>query len=559
MNKKNFPLDRNKRDFLIFLVKTTGAIWLSRFFPLSFVSGCSNQQTSNQQISNQQTSNQQIKVSYELFPQSVASGDVSQNSAIIWTRTNNDPSPIVWQVAEDQNFEKILIQDVVTPSQDTDFCIKIKVQNLQPGKRYYYRFIKDNLSSPYGTFKTILENLDRIKFAFVSCQDYSNGFYSAWYHLAQEDLDFVVHLGDYIYETVGEPTFQYAQMRKIELNEKGVALYLNDYRKLYKIYRSDRYLQMAHEKFPFYIIWDDHEFANDSFQVGSPDNGKDVFGGIDQPQRRREASRAWWEYMPVDIFFDPKEEDPKKQIRIYRSFRFGSLAKLILTDERLYRSPHPCGEGTFGQRYVALCENIEKTSMLGDEQLDWFLKELSEQEDIIWKVHGNEVCISQMLFGTNSFLNLDQWDGYAGERRKILNYISQNKTKVRNYLVVTGDLHTFVAGNLYDDFQSPKDNVGVEFAGTSITSSNLGALLRVDEKTLEEIEKAILDFNKNLVYFNSRYHGYATCEITKDEAIIEFWRVSSIEEPEVEKTQKFLAKRFRVKQGENKIEDITPK
>jgi len=124
---------------------------------------------------------------------------------------------------------------------------------------------------------------------------------------------------------------------------------------------------------------------------------------------------------------------------------------------------------------------------------------------------------------------------------------------------VTGDLHTFVAGNLYDDFQSPKDNVGVEFAGTSITSSNLGALLRVDEKTLEKIEKAILDFNKNLVYFNSRYHGYATCEITKDEAIIEFWRVSSIEEPEVEKTQKFLVKRFRVKQGENKIEDITPK
>jgi alkaline phosphatase D len=531
MNKKNLPLDRNKRDLLIFLVKTTGGNLALSFLPTLFCF-------------------------WLLKSTNLKSAN---NSAIIWTRTNNDPSPLVWQVAEDQNFEKILIQDVVTPSQDTDFCVKIKVQNLQPGKRYYYRFIKDNLFSPHGTFKTIPENLDRIKFAFVSCQDYSNGFYSAWYHLAQEDLDFVVHLGDYIYETVGEPTFQYAQMRKIELNEKGVALYLNDYQKLYKIYRSDRYLQMAHEKFPFYIIWDDHEFANDSFQVGSPDNGKDVFSGIDQPQRRRDASRVWWEYMPADIFFDPKEEDPKKQIRIYRSFRFGSLAKLILTDERLYRSPHPCGEGSVGQRYVAFCENIEKTSMLGDEQLDWFLKELSEQEDIIWKVHGNEVCISQMLLGKNSFLNLDQWDGYASERRKILNYISQNKTKVRNYLVVTGDLHTFVAGNLYDDFESPRDNVGVEFAGTSITSSNLGSLLRVDEKTLEEIEKKILDFNKNLVYFNSHYHGYATCEITKDEAIIEFWRVSSIEEPEVEKTQKFLAKRFRVKQGENKIEDITPK
>ena len=552
MNRKNFSFDREKRDFLIFLVKTTGAIWLSRFFPLSFVSGCSNQQTSNQQI----------KVSYELFPQSVASGDVSLNSAVIWTRTNNDPSPLVWQLAEDQNFEKILIQDVVTPSADTDFCVKIKTQNLQPGKRYYYRFIKDNLSSPVGTFKTIPENPDRIKFAFVSCQDYTNGFYSAWYHLSQDkDIDFVVHLGDYIYETVAEPSFQYAQIRKIELNEKGIALYLNDYRKLYKIYRSDRYLQMAHEKFPFYIIWDDHEFANDSFQSGSPDNGKDVFGGMEQRRRRLEASRAWWEYMPADIFFDPKEEDPQKQIKIYRSFNFGSLAKLILTDERLYRSPHPCGEGSIGQRYVALCENMEKTSMLGDEQLNWFLEELSkeEAEDIMWKVHGNEVCISRMLLGKDSFLNLDQWDGYSGERRKILNYIAQNKTKVRNYLVITGDLHTFVAGNLYDDFDSPKENVGVEFAGTSITSSNLGSLLRIDEKTLEEIENKILEFNKNMVYINSHYHGYATCEITRDEAIIEFWRVSYIEKPEVEKTQKFLVKKFRVRQGENKIEDITPK
>ncbi len=555
-------IDRSKRESLILLMKATGSFWLLRFFPIGVLSVGSSVVGSSCSSSK---SGKTFEISRELFPQSVASGDVTQNSAVIWTRTNSDPSPILYQIAKDENFENVIYQDVLTPSAQSDYTLRVKVKNLSPAERYYYRFLKDDISSPIGTFKTLPSSPDRIRFAFVSCQDYTNGFYSSWYHLAQEDIDFVVHLGDYIYETAGEATFQYAQLRKIKLPPYNVALTLDDYRTLYKIYRSDFYLQLAHERFPFYIIWDDHEYANDAASCLSPDNGKQVYGQDCQIKRRLEASQVWFEYMPADVYFDPKEEDYKKQIKIYRSFSFGNLATLILTDERLYRSPHPCGEGTVGQRYLAsVCEGIYQTSMLGDEQLDWFKKQLEDAEKggVIWKIHGNEVCISRMILGkTNdgrlSFLNLDQWDGYSGERQKIFDFIVEKN--IKNYFVITGDLHTYVAGELYRNFDDiNSERVGVEFTGTSITSSNLGSLLRVDEKTLENIENTIIKMNQNLKFFNSHYHGYAICELTPEESIVEFWRVSSIEDPIVQRTQKILLKKFRVKKDKNIIEDITP-
>lgn len=539
-------MDRKRREYLLFLMKATGAFWLSKYFPLY---GCS-------------SSGNREKIDLSFFPQSVASGDVTQNSCILWTRTLDAGIPIVCQVSETQDFSNLVFNEVFVPSEASDNTVKVKVSNLKPGTKYYYRFVKDKSSSPVGVFKTIEKNPERIRFAVVSCQDYSNGFYSAWYHISREKIDFVVHLGDYIYETLSEPTFQYAQMRTISLSSgREVALELKDYRELYKIYKSDRYLQMAHENFPFYIIWDDHEFANDSAYTLSPDNGKELWGSDEQKERRLQASQVWYEYLPVDVYFEPKEEDPKKQIRIYRRFDFGSLARLLMTDERLYRSPHPCGEGSLGQRYLASCDKVEQTTMLGQEQLDWFLGELkkAQNDGVVWKIHGNEVCMSQMSFtsreGKISYLNLDQWDGFAGERRKIFDHIVQNS--IKNYFVVTGDLHTFVVGELYDDFLNLKEKVGVEFAATSITSSNLGKLLRMTEKDLETIENSLVSLNKNLKFFNSHYHGYAICDITPEEAIVELWRVSSIEEPEVEQTEKILVKKYRVKKDTNTIEDIT--
>lgn len=549
-------IQREKREFLKFIIKTTGAIWISKYL-----------------LSCGKTI-EPISINRNIFPLSVVSGDVKQKSAILWTKVSEkvgegkNTVPLIVEVAEDIDFAKIVFQDVVEAKKENDFTTKIRVEGFSPGKTYFYRFVYDKDSSPIGRFKTIPEKPERIRFAFVSCQDYTNGFYSAYYHLANEDVDFVIHLGDYIYETAGEATFQYAQLRKISLpyGEK-VALKIEDYRKLYQVYRSDPYLQRVHEKFPFYVIWDDHEFANDCYGANSPDNGKEEYGGIYQPERRKYAHKAWWEYMPAEVEYNPSQSDPTKEIKIWRAFTFGNLAELILTDERLYRNGPPesaeCGGLVRGRYLTKFCNDIlsEERSMLGKEQLEFLLDELKNAEDngVIWKIHGNEVAMSQMLLGREegkgkegfSFLNFDQWDGFWGERQKILRYIHENN--IKNYLVVTGDLHTWFAGELYADFENYQNPVGVEFAGTSITSSNLGSLLRLSEEQFKPLQDKIVEINPNLKFFDSTSHGYAICEITQEKAVVEFWKVSDIENPEVEKTEKILIAKFEVKKDESRI------
>ncbi len=510
-----------------------------------------------------------ISVSRAHFPQSVVCADVDTTSAFLWTRvvSNADKTPLeiplVYEVAEDSGFKKKIAQNIVPAQKESDFTVKVPLTGLSENKKYYYRFLHENNASPSGQFKTLAMNPERVRFAFVSCNDYINGFYSAYHHLAQEDVEFVVHLGDYIYETTGSKTFQADGKRVIQLNEHGFAYTLEDYRNLYKTYRSDPNFQKVHEKLPFYMIWDDHEFSNDCCGAYAFDNGEKIAGGDLQEERRRNASRAYWEFIPGKFEFDPKESDYRKQIRLYRNFQCGKLFQLNMTDERLYRDTHPCGENTVGQRYVASCPKPKETSMLGKEQLDWFLSQMhkAQEEGVTWKIHANEVAMSQMKLSAPTskrkvYLNMDQWDGYAVERKNILSYLRQKD--IKNYLVITGDLHTFVAGGLYEDFSKPENPVGTEFLVTSITSANLGQILKVsDEKALLKIEEGLVSINPNLKYFNSHHHGYAIVELTPEEAIVEYWKVSSIEDPDVKKTTKQLVKKFKVKHGTQMLQDIT--
>ncbi len=511
---------------------------------------------------------QKFTVDRKVFPQSVACGDVDTTGAVLWTRVEpaQDKTllevPLAVQISEDTNFGEKVIQNAVTALKDSDFTVRAPVFNLSSGKKYYYRFLYENASSPVGQFKTSQKSPDKIRFAFVSCNDYINGYYSAYHHLAQEDVDFVVHLGDYIYETTGAKTFQANGKRAIKLNEYGFAYTLDDYRKLYKTYKSDPNFQKVHEKFPFYNIWDDHEFSNDCCGAYAFDNGMNLAGGDFQEERRRNASQVYWEFIPGRFEFHPKETDFAKQIKLYRKFEFGSLFRLFITDERLYRDTHPCGENLIGQRYVASCPKPKETSMLGKEQCDWFLSEMekAQNDGVAWKIHANEVGMSRMLLSPAKtkrkvYLNMDQWDGYTTERQKIFSTIRQKN--IKNYFVITGDLHTFVAGELYEDFSELKDPVGVEFLVTSITSANLGQILKVnDEKTLMQIEQSLVNLNPHIKFFNSHHHGYAIVELSPKEAVCEFWKVSTIEEPDVKKTTKQLVRKFKVKKDTNTMEEI---
>lgn len=314
------------------------------------------------------------------FPQSVASGDPKAASVVLWTRAVDAGSDgdlaLELHVATDEAFvqrvELSAEASQLTATAAHDHCVKVKLQALEAGTFYWYRFIYTAgdgtlYTSKKGRTKTAPAAGDdvKVRFAYASCQDFNGHYYNTYRRLMQlDDLDFVVHLGDYIYETTGNPSFQDAtEGRRIELtdtdgaipfqNEVGTwyaARTLGNYREVYQQYRSDLILQEVHERFPFVIIWDDHEFTDDAHGFtatyhGGEENEEDL-------SRRQAASQAWFEFMPVDYMAgDDYEYDPgvgfPDDIKIWRDLVFGKNMHLVLTDLRTRRNDHLIPEDAF--------------------------------------------------------------------------------------------------------------------------------------------------------------------------------------------------------------------
>ncbi|WP_437775538.1 alkaline phosphatase D family protein [Sorangium sp. So ce1097] len=330
------------------------------------------------------------------FPQSVASGDPKPDSVVLWTRVvdgdRKTDLAVALVVALDEAFTqpvelKLTSSNVaamgsgstrvpVTARAEFDYCVKVKVSGLSPGTTYYYRFYYTTgegcFSSRVGRTKTApAPDADvPVRFAFVSCQDYVGRYFNALAALANQPIDFVVHLGDYIHETTGDPSSQPpAPERKVALSDVNGAIALtsaddvayhaarslNNYRELYRTYRSDRALQRVHERFPVIAIWDDHEFSDDCHGATAT-----YFNGREQEEdeyRRKAANQAWFEYMPVDyragddFRYDRSAEYPE-DISIYRDFTFGKHVHLVMTDLRSYRADHLIPEDAFPGKIV---------------------------------------------------------------------------------------------------------------------------------------------------------------------------------------------------------------
>jgi alkaline phosphatase D len=517
------------------------------------------------------------------FPQSVLSGDPTPNSVMLWTRVQPDAPTanvaVAYQVAKTADFADILTQGTFNTGSETDYTVRIKLTDLEPGTYYYYRFIYDRTSSRVGRTKTApaLDSNTEVKFGFISCQDYTNGYYAVLGLLAQEDIDFVVHLGDYIYETTGED-FQ-GKTRAIQLPDgtdlgggRKFATTLNDYRALYKTYRTDPQMQSMNEMHPLIAIWDDHEFSNDAW--GANGTYSDGRNNELNEARRKAANRAWFEFMPADI---PAYDDSKpfnESIKIYRNFRFGRLLELIMTDERLYRSDHLIPEGpaiaitqkpansSLGSRYLvpkAYFDTLEAAqppiTMLGDTQKAWF-KEKLKNSGAVWKVWGNEVSLIQMLLNLTQFrlppfyLNLDQWDGYNRERRELLQFMRENS--IRNVMAVTGDIHAFFAGNIYenpDDRNQPP--VMVDFTCAGVASQPffyalyngsaaqgsafalLEPILRYNPATdTNGVDGLLLGGNPAMRHARTLAFGYATVRLTAERAEVALKEMQAVDSPQ---------------------------
>lgn len=408
------------------------------------------------------------------FPQSVASGDPRSDSILLWTRVvAASADDVTTGAAADVSIRLILTDadngaslgsnkllsgsyliDTSVPAMAMyDSTIRHRVTALSAGKTYYYQFIAGDVRSNVGRFKTAPAadaDVSQLKFAFLTCQDWSINHWGAFDQIAHsENPDFLVHLGDYIYETVGA-SFQTGSVEARHTSLKlpdgtpnpnstgSYATTLADYRYLYKKYRTDSRLQAVHERFAMIPIWDDHEFSDDCWQDAETyDNGSySATGGdnIHQPSRRRNANQAWFEFMPADVTYNGSVSGIDT-IQIYRDFQFGKLAHLVMTDERLYRTDHVIPEaainpltgqqvGSIGARYMvpqdllsstealklsstaATADPLGAVCMLGKTQRDWW-KSVMKTSTSTWKLWGNEVSLLRMgIDGTNAIATL---------------------------------------------------------------------------------------------------------------------------------------------------------
>ena len=315
-----------------------------------------------------------VAAANDYFPQSVASGDPTATSVVLWTRAvtpdGGIPTRVDLSVATDAAMTDVVATRAIDVDAQYDGVVKVKVDDLMPYSDYYYQFSYGGNSSPIGRTRTApTPDMDvDVRFAVVYCQDYVGRYYNAYLKMLldhDEDIDFIVHLGDYIYETTGDPQFQDpSDERKIEFEDtegaiplgSGDDMYyaaasLSNYRDIYRTYRSDEVLQQVHERWPMVVIWDDHEYSDDNWGATATyfDGRTDEY----DVERKQNAERAFYEWVPIDVGLDQDGEldisaaDLYPNAMIYRDLIYGSNLHLVLTDLRNFRQDHLIREDAF--------------------------------------------------------------------------------------------------------------------------------------------------------------------------------------------------------------------
>jgi alkaline phosphatase D len=520
------------------------------------------------------------------FPLGVASGDPKEASTVFWTRcvpkNGGANANLRLDVATDAAFTAIVALANLNASATYDYTVRAKVTGLAPNTRYWYRFVAGSDVSAIGQTRTAPAAASapaQLRFAWMTCQDWSVNHWAAMDLMAQEDLDFIAHLGDYIYETVGA-AFQSGAAEpahgKITLPNGvagGGAVYANtveDYRTLYRTYRGDARLQELHRKFPMVVIWDDHEFSDDCWR----DHQTYTNANLQQTARRRAANQAWAEYMPVDwgdVSFDLNNA-AYDNIRIYRDFKFGTLLHLVMTDERLYRDDHVVSEASYarmlqhdavngsdsvGSRYfvpqpLLLQFEVADTaalgrapSILGTTQEQWW-KDTMKNSTATWKVWGNEVTLNRMWVDLRTqapapynqlyVVNADGWDGYPAHRAELLGWLGSQA--IRNVVAITGDLHAFQCGVIYDNNDPASGKaVAVDFVSAGISSSSFYQYLAAGAGTTplaplvatpQVFDGVMRANNPAFAYADHDAQGYSVATVTASSFSVVFNKVKPL-------------------------------
>ncbi|MEV7871780.1 alkaline phosphatase D family protein [Streptomyces sp. NPDC088124] len=462
------------------------------------------------------------------FTLGVASGDPRPDSALLWTRLAPRPYEpgsglprtrvtVRWELAHDAAFRRTVRRGEATAHPEFDHSVRVDVPGLAPDRVYYYRFRAGTWLSPVGRTRTAPARHVRtgeLKLAAISCQAYHDGYFTAYRHLADEDLDVVFHLGDYLYEyavnSAGGARDYTDRVLPAHYNHETVTL--EDYRLRYGLYKSDPDLRAAHAAHPFVVTWDDHETEN-NYADDIPEN--DV-----PPEefllRRASAYRAYWENQPLRAPQRPTGPD----MRLYRRLHFGRLAQFDILDTRQYRSDQAYGDGW---RVPGPESEDPARTMTGAAQERWLLDGW-RTSDATWNVVPQQVTFARRRDRTTADfkLSMDAWDGYPASRQRLLDGVEA--AGLANFMVLTGDVHTAYAYDLKKDWDDPASRtLGTEVVATSISSGKDGADRPADWERLTTA-------NPHMRFYNGR-RGYVTVALGARQARADFRSVAAVTVP----------------------------
>lgn len=483
------------------------------------------------------------------FNEGVASFDPTSSKVIIWTRYSGINNKIIWQLASDKKFKNKIREGEVTTDSTRDYTIAVEITELEPDQKLYYRFlnIKEKSVSSTGETITLPENAPSIKLAVCSCSNYQAGLFNTYDAMAKSDADIIIHLGDYFYE-YGVDGFG-ATPESASLNRRHEPateiLSLEDYRTRHKQYRSDKSLQLAHQKKPFICVWDDHEIANDAYKDGAENHDENTEGSFET--RKRYALQAYSEFLPFSRL------DNSNNSLIYRTFNLGNLVNLIMLDTRIIGRDKQLNifdyftaDGFDGMSYQSAISDASR-SLLGTTQRDWLINKV-HTSSVRWQVFGQQVLMGKMYvpaemltsFGTEDFnkilaelvtikirmnnndptltdeekarvltilpYNLDAWDGYPIEREAIYNALNGKKI-----VSLAGDTH-----NAWHNTLKSQNNieVGIELATPGVSSPGFEAFIGKDTEVISGFEQALTTLIDELQYFDASRRGFMKVTFT---------------------------------------------
>lgn len=499
------------------------------------------------------------------FDHGIASGDPLADGFIAWTRVSGADGgslPVRWQVASDPDMTQTVRHGIAWTDPWSDYTVKADVRGLAAGSRYYYRFEVDGIRSPVGRARTLpVGGVERARFAVVSCSNHPAGFFNVYRDIALEDeLDAVIHLGDYIYEYgLGEYATEHAERLGRIPEPAGEVTTLEDYRRRHAQYKADPDSIAMLARHPLIAVWDDHEIVNDAWRGGAQNHQDDEGRWA---TRRDAALRAYFEWMPIRGV--PSGADT----RIFRRFRYGDLMSLIMLDTRLYgRDRQPDAEPAATPESVEAALGDPERRMLGHRQEGWLRRTLAADADTTWQVIGQQVMLAPVrapelgplldferpamlpreqldhyieLSKGSPPMVLDTWNGYPHAREAFLGDL---ETHARNPVVLSGDLHTSMANDVYR--QGSDKPVTVEIMPPSVSSPGFDEYLPLREPgALTDATRAI---NPAVQYMDTRRRGWVHLSVASDECVAEWRLIDTVHSREYRAT---VDRRFAVRAGE---------